>query len=63
MVAGGVGEGDGYGGYRGKLVELLRQKGIRDLAVAEGFISVTPLHMDLTNYSLLETVQGWSLEV
>ena len=32
------------------------------LAVAEGFISVTPLHMDLTNYSLLETVQGWSLE-
>jgi 5'-nucleotidase len=32
------------------------------LAVAEGFISVTPLHMDLTNYSLLETVSGWSLE-
>jgi len=32
------------------------------LAVAEGFISVTPLHMDLTNYSLLETVRGWSLE-
>jgi 5'-nucleotidase len=32
------------------------------LAVAEGFISVTPLHMDLTNYSLIETVSGWSLE-
>jgi 5'-nucleotidase len=32
------------------------------LAVAEGYISVTPLHMDLTNYSLLETVKGWSLE-
>jgi 5'-nucleotidase len=32
------------------------------LAVAEGFVSVTPLHMDLTNYSLLETVQRWSLE-
>ena len=28
------------------------------LAVAEGYISVTPLHMDLTNYALLETVQG-----
>jgi hypothetical protein len=25
-------------------------------------VSVTPLHMDLTNYSLLETVKGWSLE-
>jgi hypothetical protein len=24
-------------------------------------VSVTPLHLDLTNYSLLETVRGWSL--
>lgn len=31
-------------------------------AVHEGYISVTPLHMDLTNYDLLETVRGWSLE-
>lgn len=31
-------------------------------AVAEGFISITPLHMDLTNYSLIETVRGWKLE-
>ena len=31
-------------------------------AVAEGFISITPLHMDLTKYDLLETVRGWSLE-
>jgi 5'/3'-nucleotidase len=31
-------------------------------AVAEGYISITPLHMDLTNYSLIETVRGWSLE-
>jgi 5'-nucleotidase len=31
-------------------------------AVAEGFISVTPLHMDMTKYDLLETVRGWSLE-
>jgi 5'-nucleotidase len=31
-------------------------------AVAEGFISITPLHMDLTNYDLLEAVRGWSLE-
>jgi broad specificity polyphosphatase/5'/3'-nucleotidase SurE len=30
--------------------------------VANGYVSVTPLHMDLTNYSLLETVKGWSLE-
>ena len=31
-------------------------------AVAEGYISITPLHMDLTNYSLIETVRAWRLE-
>jgi 5'-nucleotidase len=31
-------------------------------AVAEGYISVTPLQMDLTNYPLMETVRGWRLE-
>jgi 5'-nucleotidase len=30
-------------------------------AVHDGYVSITPLHMDLTNYSLLETVKGWSL--
>ena len=31
-------------------------------AVHDGYISVTPLHVDLTNYELLETVQSWSLD-
>ena len=31
-------------------------------AVAQGYIAVTPLHLDLTNYDLLETVREWSLE-
>lgn len=43
MVAGGVGEADSYGGYRNRLVEELRQKGIRDLAVLHA-ISVVPRH-------------------
>ena len=30
-------------------------------AVAEGYVSLTPLHMDLTNYPLLDTVRGWRL--
>ena len=30
-------------------------------AVQEGYISVTPLHVDLTNYSLLEEVRSWRL--
>ncbi|MBL8986932.1 MAG: 5'/3'-nucleotidase SurE [Gemmatimonadales bacterium] len=32
-------------------------------AVKEGYISVTPLHMDLTNYRLIETVGSWALEL
>jgi len=30
-------------------------------AIAEGYISVTPLHVDLTNYRLLESVRAWKL--
>ncbi|TVP54368.1 MAG: 5'/3'-nucleotidase SurE [Gemmatimonadales bacterium] len=30
-------------------------------AVDEGYISVTPLHLDLTNYRLLEEIRGWNL--
>ncbi|HEX9246199.1 MAG TPA: 5'/3'-nucleotidase SurE [bacterium] len=28
-------------------------------AVRDGYISLTPLHVDLTNYKLLEVVDGW----
>ena len=31
-------------------------------AVHEGFVSVTPLHVDLTNYKLIEVVRSWNLE-
>ena len=30
-------------------------------AVEDGFVSVTPLHLDLTNYELLEEVRAWDL--
>jgi 5'-nucleotidase len=30
-------------------------------AIHEGYISVTPLHLDLTNYRLLEALDGWDL--
>ncbi len=30
-------------------------------AIQEGCVSVTPLHVDLTNYSLLEDVRAWRL--
>jgi protein-L-isoaspartate(D-aspartate) O-methyltransferase len=44
MVAGGVGEGDSYGGYRNRLVEVLRQKGVRDLSVLRA-VQMVPRHL------------------
>ena len=32
-------------------------------AIADGYVSVTPLHLDLTNYKLLEEVRGWRLSL
>jgi len=43
MGAGGVGPPDSYSGYRQQLVEALREKGIRDLAVLHAVASV-PRH-------------------
>lgn len=31
-------------------------------AVKDGYISITPLHLDLTSYGLFETVREWALE-
>jgi len=31
-------------------------------AVKDGFVSVTPLHLDLTNYRLLKEIRSWDLE-
>jgi protein-L-isoaspartate(D-aspartate) O-methyltransferase len=44
MVAGGVGEGDSYGGYRSKLVEVLQRKGVRDLSVLRA-VRMVPRHL------------------
>ena len=44
MVAGGIGEGDSYGGYRGQLVETLQGKGVRDLAVLRA-VRMVPRHL------------------
>jgi protein-L-isoaspartate(D-aspartate) O-methyltransferase len=44
MVARGVGEGDSYGGYRERLVETLRARGIRDLGVLRA-VAQAPRHL------------------
>lgn len=32
-------------------------------AVRDGYVSLTPLHLDLTNYRLLEEIRGWHLDL
>lgn len=32
-------------------------------AIEDGFVSVTPLHLDLTNYELLEDIRAWDLKL
>jgi len=32
-------------------------------AIEEGYISVTPLHLDLTNHSIIEEIRGWDLDL
>lgn len=44
MGTGGVGAADGYGGFRSRLLEELRRKGIRDLAVLHAIAEV-PRHL------------------
>lgn len=31
-------------------------------AIEEGYVSVTPLHLDLTNHRLLQEISGWGLD-
>ncbi len=44
MVAGPVGRGDSYAGYRSRLVETLQAKGIKDLLVLKA-VSEAPRHL------------------
>jgi 5'-nucleotidase len=32
-------------------------------AIEDGYVSVTPLHLDLTNYALLESIREWDLRL
>ena len=48
-------------GFHGKLSNPPDGSDLR--AIYEGRISVTPLHLDLTNYSLLESIRNWDLKL
>ncbi len=45
----------------GSIIRSEGDKGTDVAAVADGYVSVTPIHMDMTNHRLLETLRGWDL--
>jgi 5'-nucleotidase len=45
----------------GGSIEWAAEEGTDFHAVDNGYVSVTPLHLDLTNHALIQTVAGWGL--
>ena len=54
-------QGKDYYWIGGGVAEWRGPKGSDFQAVEDGYVSVTPLHLDLTNYKLLEEVRGWNM--
>jgi 5'-nucleotidase len=44
-------------------VEWAAAEGTDNHAVENGYVSVTPLHLDLTNHGLIADVAAWGLTV
>ena len=47
----------------GKMKILDRGKGFDQIAVNENYISVTPVHYDLTDYDMLDKLKKWKLKI
>lgn len=47
----------------GTAVDAAGQEGTDAQAIAAGYVSVTPVHFDLTHYSSLEALREWQLEL
>ncbi len=45
----------------GTAVRHEREEGTDVTAVDDGYVSVTPIHLDLTNHKLIETLRSWDL--
>ena len=57
---------DPFGGkyywLAGELKELDRELDVDQFAVLNGYVSVTPVHFDLTDYKTFESMKKWDLE-
>ena len=53
--------GQEYYWLAGELAEITNDRQSDVAAVEEGYISVTPVHLDLTRYDQIERLRGWEL--
>ena len=54
--------GKDYYWLTGKLVEVENEKQSDQLAIKNKFVSVTPIHFDLTDYETFEKMKSWNIE-
>jgi 5'-nucleotidase len=53
--------GRAYYWLTGKKMNLDTEDDIDDVAVAKGKISITPIHIDMTNYDTLKELESWNI--
>jgi len=54
--------GKDYFWLTGKLVEVENEQKSDQLAIKNKFVSVTPIHFDLTDYETFEEMKSWNIE-
>lgn len=47
----------------GKKLQLDNDSDVDDVAVLENYVSITPLHFDLTNYREIEDLKNWKIDL
>ncbi len=53
--------GRAYYWMGGNRIRSEREEGADVAAIEDGYVSITPIHLDLTNHKLLETLRTWDL--
>lgn len=54
--------GKEYYWLTGKLVEIETELDTDQLAIRNNYVSLTPIHFDLTDYETFEKMKGWNIE-
>lgn len=61
LIRGEDPRGRAYYWIGGSIIRSEGAEGTDVAAVADGYVSVTPIHLDMTNHSLLEKLRSWDL--